>query len=111
MDRADVDRVGADARQGVAGRPLLAVYDVADDRRRRLVRGALRPLGAPVQRSVWAVAPIRGLTAVRLADGLSGLLAPADRLRVLRPCADCRRAAAWRPADQDPFGWLDTQVV
>jgi CRISPR-associated protein Cas2 len=66
----------------------LVVYDVSDPKTLRKVHKTLTAWGKPVQYSVFRV---RGTPRelARLRFELAGLIAPDDRLMVIRLCPDC----------------------
>lgn len=95
-------------------RPVVVVYDVADDRRRAHVRDALAPVADRFQQSGWLVPAHAGLSAPRVVAGLEALLRRGDRLRAYEPCVGCRRTALWLPdggrrmqaAERSTSGWV-----
>ncbi|MGH3623678.1 MAG: hypothetical protein ACRDQ5_18105 [Sciscionella sp.] len=81
-------------------RPVVVVYDVADDARRARVRELLGPVADRFQRSGWLVPSVVGMSAAQVHGMLSSVVEPGDRLRVQAPCPGCRRRARWLPVGQ-----------
>ncbi|WP_131787810.1 hypothetical protein [Protofrankia symbiont of Coriaria ruscifolia] len=79
--------------------PVIVVYDIADERRRELVRAALRPFADRFQQSGWYVPSVAGFTAARVTAGLSGLTLPGDRVAAYQPCQRCAPDMRWLPDD------------
>lgn len=79
-------------------RPCFVSYDVTDDRRRAIVRSALRERGDWAQGSLWVIPHMTPTAVDELVDGMVHLLDGRDRLLVHRPCPTCLRAIRWHPA-------------
>ena len=84
----------------------LLMYDVSDDKTLRLVHRRLMDWGRPLQYSVFRVrCTARELE--RLRFEVVRLLAPADRLAIVRLCDGCARRISVRGA---PLAPLDDEV-
>jgi CRISPR-associated protein Cas2 len=80
----------------------LLAYDVSDPKRLRKVHKTMTAWGKPVQYSVFRVrCTARELE--RLRFELAGLLAPDDRLLVIRLCTGCAGRVTVRGKDLVPF--------
>ncbi|WP_437589947.1 CRISPR-associated endonuclease Cas2 [Sorangium sp. So ce1000] len=80
----------------------LVVYDVSEPKALRKVHKVLSAWGKPVQYSVFRVRGT-GRELARLRFELTGLIAPTDRLMVIRLCPDCATRVTVQGNDLTPL--------
>ena len=80
----------------------LVFYDIFDDVRLKAVRKVMTAWGHPVQYSVFR---IRGTSRVleRMRFELAEVMAPDDRLMIVRPCPHCSKTVMVRGKELSPF--------